>query len=1001
MSVLIDNLGLGFLAGERDRQAGANDREQTGCVPSGECPFVVGREVEQAALTAAVMGATRGVGGVIVVSGEAGIGKSRLVREAAEEASAAGMAVLWGAASGGDSPMPFRPLVEVASGAFRLLGDDSGRSAASAVDPFRPVLARLAPSAGRAAVADVNLAVLAEGLLVLLGSGRPKAGVVVLEDLHWADTDTVAVIEYLADHARDHGLLLLCTTRSDEQTAALTMARRLAQRRRATLVELARLVGDDAIAMARGCLGVADDEELTDGILDLVRRTTEGLPLLVEGLLTMAVRDGSLDRRGGRWELSASASVGVPAGYADTVGRRLSMVDDAAASTIRAASVFGQSFPWSLLGDMTDLDDDAVLAALRAAIDVGLVMADGDGFAFRHALTVAAVVDGLLPPDRVRLCRLAALALEAAHPTLPGQWLTIVADLYAGADDRDRAAALLADAGSKALSDGAVSTAGALLERAAALAGGLASLIPEARVALLEAIVATGDVDRAQEIGHALVDVLVGGPAAPMVDVHLLLARAQLKADPVEAASDVAAARALAAADVSMLARVNAVDALVTLETDRSDRLPAAEALARRATDGAEAAGLAEVACEALEVLGRCVRMRDLPAAHEVFARQLRIADAGHLTMWRIRALHELGTIDALRDLDIRRIREARDAAVEAGALTLAAGYGINVTAGHLLRGEYDEAAAAALACEGTARQFGLGPLTATAVAFQAAVAAHRGRRAEMERLLARLAPADRGDLAVTEWGFCRAVLALVEEDRPGALAACARADEAARRAPALMGNVSGGVWLLLRLVDGKAQPDEADDQDPDAFDVRWDRMHAGFTRAVALGRRGRADEAIAALSRGREAADPYPLHAHLYLRLAAEAALADGWGEPADWLVDVEAWSIGHGYPALTSTCRALLRKAGVVTGRGGSGEDGLPVALRQRGVTARELDVLRLLAARMTNPEIATRLYVSPRTVEKHVAALLRKLDAKSRVELGRQALANGWVPPMIPSP
>lgn len=120
---------------------------------------------------------------------------------------------------------------------------------------------------------------------------------------------------------------------------------------------------------------------------------------------------------------------------------------------------------------------------------------------------------------------------------------------------------------------------------------------------MLEAIVTVGDVARACDVGHALVDALVGGPAAPMVDVHLSLARAQLKTDTGQAASETAAARALATGDSFLLARVDAVDALVTLETDRADRLPTSEALARRATATAEAAGLFDVACEAIEVM--------------------------------------------------------------------------------------------------------------------------------------------------------------------------------------------------------------------------------------------------------------------------------------------------------------------------------------------------------------------------------------------------------------
>jgi DNA-binding CsgD family transcriptional regulator len=201
----------------------------------------------------------------------------------------------------------------------------------------------------------------------------------------------------------------------------------------------------------------------------------------------------------------------------------------------------------------------------------------------------------------------------------------------------------------------------------------------------------------------------------------------------------------------------------------------------------------------------------------------------------------------------------------------------------------------------------------------------------------------------------------------------------------------------LLALVDGDA-PHDLELPDPAGLDVRWDRMHHGFCAAVHAGRVGHAQDAEAAFAVAREAAAAYALHGPLYLRLVAEAALRDGWGEPVTWLMDAEAAFVAQGLLVLTSACRALLRSAGVAIGRsGGDIERAVPTALRTRGVTAREYEVLQLIGQRFANKEIGTALHLSVRTVEKHVASLLLKLGAASRSELRDRARLDGWSSPM----
>jgi DNA-binding NarL/FixJ family response regulator len=145
----------------------------------------------------------------------------------------------------------------------------------------------------------------------------------------------------------------------------------------------------------------------------------------------------------------------------------------------------------------------------------------------------------------------------------------------------------------------------------------------------------------------------------------------------------------------------------------------------------------------------------------------------------------------------------------------------------------------------------------------------------------------------------------------------------------------------------------------------------------VALFARGEADLARVAW-----------LH-WLFRLLVLEAAVADGWGNPVPLLRGDLAEHERAGDHQLARTCRDLLKRAGAPTRRG-RGTSSVPGALRAAGVTSREMDVLSLVTAGLTNAEIAGRLYLSPRTVETHVASLLAKLGAADRGQLRTRVAA-----------
>jgi predicted ATPase len=399
-------------------------------VPQVLCPVLVGRDEEARLLRAALTAARAGRGSTVFVAGEAGIGKSRLVREVTRTAAESGLAVLAGRAVAGGAPTPFRPFAEALTSAGR-----AGRLPSSEeLGPFRPVLGRLIPEwrPPQPVPGEESPVFLGEAVLRLLRALAPQAGcVLVLEDLHWADQETLALLEYLADNLAAERAVCLATLREagyEQGGEAAALASALAARGSAAVLALGRLDPAAMADMTRACLDAAD---LPAGVHAFVAGRAEGIPFLVEEVLAGLVGEGTLTERDGRWHAADLSVPGVPATFADAVRRRLDGMSAESRRVIGAAAVLGRRFDWTLLGPVTGLADPAVIAALREGVGLQLVVAERDGFRFRHALTHEAVLAGLLPPERTMLAgrrwRRRRRAIQACRtrgarwpPTWPG-----------------------------------------------------------------------------------------------------------------------------------------------------------------------------------------------------------------------------------------------------------------------------------------------------------------------------------------------------------------------------------------------------------------------------------------------------------------------------------------------------------------------------------------------------------------------------------------------------
>ena len=182
------------------------------------CPVVIAREAETEILRAALARAAVGCGGLVVVVGEAGVGKSRLTRELTAEARDHGVGSVVGRAVAAGQPTPYRPLTEALSQALRhrRLPDDEE------MRPWLPALAAILPLGARRVEGhgDESTVVRGEAVLQLLRRLAEPAGlVVVLEDLHWADPDTLGVVEYLGDNL-ERDARAVCRYRQERTTNA-------------------------------------------------------------------------------------------------------------------------------------------------------------------------------------------------------------------------------------------------------------------------------------------------------------------------------------------------------------------------------------------------------------------------------------------------------------------------------------------------------------------------------------------------------------------------------------------------------------------------------------------------------------------------------------------------------------------------------------------------------------------------------------------------------------
>lgn len=304
---------------------------------------------------------------MVFVVGEAGIGKSRLAAGVAADAARRGLPVLRGRAVPTSTPVPYRPLAEALCSTVR-----GGIAAGEDLGPYRRTLGRLVPEwqTESPLPVDDSVVALAEAVLRFLRvAGGSRGCVVVLEDLHWSDPDTVRVAEYLADNVLSERALCVVTLRDEQPSPALRVAHDLGARRVSSILRLSRLGTDEVAEMVGSCLSAAAIE---GDVLAFAGRAG-GVPFLVEEVLAAGVGCGALVPDGETWTMVDTAGAVVPDTFADDMRRRLAELGNDGRAVVVAAAVLGRQFEWSLLPAITGRGEAQVLAALRGAVDAQIL----------------------------------------------------------------------------------------------------------------------------------------------------------------------------------------------------------------------------------------------------------------------------------------------------------------------------------------------------------------------------------------------------------------------------------------------------------------------------------------------------------------------------------------------------------------------------------------------------------------------------------------------------
>ncbi|WP_406313274.1 LuxR C-terminal-related transcriptional regulator [Streptosporangium sp. NBC_01639] len=376
-------------------------------------PTLVGRNDELAELLSAVTRAPA----VAVIEGESGIGKTRLVTELAARPELAGHRILIGGCGRIREPFPLGPILDALRGMAAYLVPENLSPLTGVLRPLMPELAPLLPAApepldDRAGERHRVFRALAE----VLGSlGRV---VLVAEDMHWADEQTVDFIGYLLADPPPELSVVITFRGEDVGLDVRTLTTRLPGSVARAHVILKPLNVEQTSVMMASILAA---DRISEEFAEYLCERTSGLPLVIQELLALLRDRGTLIRRGGGWARKTIDELNVPAGLRDLVLERVSRLSPGARAVAEAAAVLQVAVPVSVLVATGRVGREEALEGLDEVLQSGLFAERSGMMGFRHILAAQAVYESIPLPRRQSLHGRAATAVEALRPLPLGQ----------------------------------------------------------------------------------------------------------------------------------------------------------------------------------------------------------------------------------------------------------------------------------------------------------------------------------------------------------------------------------------------------------------------------------------------------------------------------------------------------------------------------------------------------------------------------------------------------
>lgn len=978
-------------------------------------PPFVGRGPELALLVAQLDAALAGAGRLAVLVGEPGIGKTRLAEELAGRAAERGARTLWGRCYEGEGAPALWAWTQILRAYLRGRDVAALGPAASAIGALMPEILPALPAAeagrgrgsGAADGADGRFLLFDAIASVVKDAARAQPLLVILDDLHWADISSLLCLQLLANEIHDAPICVIGSYRDaeldrDDPRARILTA--LGRDRRHLRVHLAGLSAQELTGLLDALVGGGSDVR-SAALAGVLHRGTDGNPLFVLELVRHLAESGQLDDGG---LLTPEGALPVPESVREVIDRRLARLSPGCLKVLQVAAVLGQEFRLAVLARAAGPDGAPVLEALDEALSARLIVAapgSVGGFRFGHALIRNTIYEDISLPHQSRLHLQAGDALEGFHASAPEPYFAGLAYHFirAGPDAAGRAAAYARRAGDAALARCGYEEAarhyglalealdvggapagtdrctlliarGDALNRAGETAAARQALFQAAEVArvlvapdlLARAALAVAELQ--QETGRldepriALLEEALAGAGVDNTPSRALLLARLAQAQPAHPLSPVRSREAIAAAR-----RIG--DARVILDVLFATRyaLWSPDNLAERLANGAEMARLATAlrdvwwikAAHAF-VYSDLLEHGDAPAAEaarEILARPAARRQTANEAWFEL-------VLKAMRALTAGRLAEGEQLAWQA----LSAGsqaqipdtlqsFGVQIAFTRYLQGRFDELEGSV---KGLVEQY---PDTPSWRAALALIFAESNRPAEARAQFERLA----GN------GF-----AAFPNDRSWLIGIANTAEVCAflqdqERAAALYD-------LLLPY---------ADQNIVIALATVW---YGPVARQLGLlaGALGRWDDAVhhfdGALAMLARMASP-PLAARVqaeYARLLLNRARRED-RERARALRDAAiATARELGLGRVTRLVESLPADGSLPATTARTSPPG--------GLTAREAEVLALLAAGRTNQEIADALTVSPFTVARHITNLYGKIGARGRADATAYALRHG---------